>query len=175
MTQEHRIDGLADFDIAARTVIGEANNQPFDGKKAVVHVLMNRAFAAATWLAVHGNEEVTQHPLYGDGTLKGAAQKSNTVRRPDRTLLTIHQFSCWNTFDPVFTRIMGAATDSTSYKGAILAVEAAIEEEDITGGATHYHTRGMNPYPSWTQRQKSGRMARVTCTIGDHIFYRDVP
>ena len=63
---------LEDVLIAARTVYGEARGESLVGKKAVVHVLMNR---------------VAKKIMDSDSTIAQAA-------------LRFKQFSCWNENDP---------------------------------------------------------------------------
>ncbi|MNP80458.1 Cell Wall Hydrolase [compost metagenome] len=40
---------------------------------------------------------------------------------------------------------------------------------DPTGGATHYYAKSMKTPPKWVAG------ATKTVTIGNHIFFRDVP
>ncbi len=162
-----------ELDQVIRTVIGEADNQGRGGKEAVTHVIINRANAAKRWLKK--NPTKTRHPLYGIGTLVSAAT-SYGVKNTKKGPVKIYQFSCWNRADKVYNRISTESLTSTAYIRAEDAVNAALEStEDLTLGATHYHTKSMNPYPSWTQKQANGKQAQKTVTIGDHIFYKNVP
>jgi len=40
---------------------------------------------------------------------------------------------------------------------------------DPTGGSTHYYAKSMKTPPKWTVG------AKKTVTIGNHVFFRDVP
>lgn len=122
-------------DYMARTIYGEARGEGMQGMQAVGNVIMNR---------------VKQGGWYG-------ASVKDVVLKP-------YQFSCWNEGDPNRQKILNA-TD------AQLATARSIAEKiidgilgDITGGATHYHAKSINPY--WAASMTK------TVTIGNHIFYK---
>jgi N-acetylmuramoyl-L-alanine amidase len=128
-----------DLDIAARTVAGEARGESSAGKLAVALVILNRAKKAG-WM---GN------------TIEGVCLKA-------------YQFSCWNDDDPNRLAIERMKKTDPVYMLALFAVaEAIVTDEDITEGATHYHTKDIEPF--WIE-------GREPCTIiENHVFYNDIP
>ncbi len=112
---------LEDILIAARTVYGEARGQPYEGQKAVAHVLINR------WKWKRGDS---------DHSLAAAA-------------LRWLQFSAWNENDPNREILENADWDSAALRTALKAVLEALDEPDFTQGARHYHTRHVSP--NWSR------------------------
>ena len=129
---------LEDVLIAARTVYGEARNQSLVGKKAVVHVLVNR---------------VNKKLMDADHTIAA-------------TCLRRAQFSCWNEDDPNRLILLTADLDDKVFRNCMKCALEAIDEEDFTSGATHYHTKSV--LPKWAVGHKP------CFTEGDHLFYNDV-
>lgn len=121
-------------DYLARTIYGEARGEGIKGMQAVANVVMNRV-KAASW--------------YG-------ASVKDVCLKPK-------QFSCWNEGDPNRAVIL-AATDAQLATARSIAEQAiAGTLPDITGGATHYHAKSVNPY--WATSMTK------TATIGNHVFY----
>jgi len=60
--------------------------------------------------------------------------------------------------------ILNTVTREAWIKSVYYAV-TAIEEKDITNGATHYHNTSVTPY--WADSMT------ITAKIGNHIFYRE--
>ena len=56
-----------------------------------------------------------------------------------------------------------AINDDVAWTTSKIIAEASMHVDDITGGATHYHTTGVNP--KWAQSMT------VTIKIGNHVFY----
>ncbi len=135
-----------DIGILARTIYGEARGEPYEGKKAIAHVVLNRV-------------------RRGDGQF-----------RRDVTLaaacLRWMQFSCWNPDDPNVAAITRVDPDDSAFRECQRAAHEAMDETDFTGGATHYHTvqapRGAAWPPAWA------RGHRPTCTVGAHAFYAGI-
>lgn len=131
-------------DVLARTLYGEARGETVRGKEAVACVIVNRAQRAKDrggyWWG-NSIEEVCQKPW---------------------------QFSCWNENDPNRAKIMaiepGQRVFDTCLRIARRAVSGCLE--DITKGATHYHTKSITPV--WSR----GR--GVCAEIGHHVFYNDI-
>lgn len=112
-----------DLFIVVRTVFGEARGEPEEGKRAVAHVIFNRANAR-------------------DMTITHACLQSALVngRR-------IYQFSCHDDREATnYQQMMNATVNVKAYRECMAAVIAAFDEEDFTRGATHYHTRDVKPY-----------------------------
>ena len=133
--------------LLAATMWGEARSEGEDGMRAVAHVMVNRI-----------------GPRFGE-TL-------STV------ILSPHQFSVWNRGDPNRRLVVNLVANPEPYTSGenAAAWEAAqrIAREvlsgqsvDPTGGALFYHTRAVRP--RWAP-YGIGRQ-----TIGQHIFYADVP
>lgn len=129
-----------DIDILARTLWGEARGEGAAGMQAVASVVLNRARRGGWWGA--GVAEVCLKP---------------------------RQFSCWNEDDPNREKVAGATPPpcprfAVARRIACRAVCGVME--DLTGGATHYHAAGAQPY--WAE-------GRTPCAvIGRHVFYRIV-
>ena len=129
-------------EMLARTIWGEARGEGVKGMEAVASVVLNRvAIARARNGFWWGNDivQVCQKPF---------------------------QFSCWNANDPQRAKVI-AVTDknihfATAMRIGRRAVYATIE--DMTGGATHYHT--LDVHPHWAEQQQP------TAIIGHHIFYK---
>ncbi len=127
-------------DILAKTVWGEARGEPPEGREAVASVIVNRA------------------------ARRPAAWWGSTIKE---VCLKPWQFSCWNENDP--NRALLDSAHETEEFGEIeriaqLAVEGNLT--DLTDGATHYHTRNINPH--WSANKQP------CAEIGDHKFYNDI-
>lgn len=126
--------------MTARIAWGEARNQGSRGLQAVINVIDNRV-KVGNWMG-KTHEEV--------------ATKS-------------FQFSAYNPNDPNRAKLEAVTDDDPIYAEALVLAYEAVNDNlpDITGGATHYHSRFIHP-PFWTKG------ATQTAVIGDHIFYKDV-
>ena len=111
--------------VGARTIYGEARDQPYEGMKAIGHVLINR----------------TQ-------LKKGDADHSIAA-----AALRWLQFSAWNENDPNRERLELVTVDNPKYRLAIRAMLEAIDELDFTLGARWYHTTMSNP--KWSQGKQA--------------------
>lgn len=117
---------LAELDVAARTVDGEAANQGADGMAAVAWVFRNRAqWKPAAWWGAH-IVAVCVHP---------------------------DQFSCWLP-GPDRDRINALSRSGNEYLKACDIVQAVMDGTipDPTGGATTYKVRGT--LASWNDAVK---------------------
>ncbi|MEG3618965.1 cell wall hydrolase [Magnetovibrio sp. PR-2] len=131
-------------DTLARTIYGEARGETVRGKEAVACVVMNRvkrATARGSYWWGNSVEEVCKKPW---------------------------QFSCWNENDPNRKKILaiepGHRVFDTCLRIARRALSGAIE--DMTQGATHYHTASISP--PWSK-------GRPACAeVGHHLFYNDI-
>lgn len=127
-----------DIDILARTIYGEARGESTAGQIAVGNVILNR---------------YKSHKWFSGNTI------SETCKKP-------FQFSCWNTNDANYHKIL-TATEAV-LKPFWNIAERLINGEyaDNTNGATHYHTNKIKP--AWTK-------GKLPCaTIGNHIFYNNI-
>ena len=112
---------LEDILIGARTIFGEARGEPYEGMKAVAHVLINR------WMFKNGDV---------DHSISAAA-------------LRWLQFSAWNENDPNRERLQMADINHPKFRLSLRAMLEAIDEKDFTQGSRHYHVSSMNPAPKW--------------------------
>lgn len=136
-----------DLDVLARTIWGEARNQEWQGMVAVACTVKTRANIVLN--GVNRNQ-------FGNGTISSAC-------------LAPKQYSCWNENDPNLPLLKNITLESDaifrqSYAAASAVLIGAVE--DITHGATHYHTKEISP--SWAV----GRIP--IAEIGKHIFYKGV-
>lgn len=122
----------------AKTMWGEARGEGTRGMQAVGNVVMNRVNA---------------------GSWYGASIK-DVVLKP-------YQFSSWNTNDPNRAVIENMTAQQLALNGSLAIARQVIAGTlpDITGGATHYHAKNVNP--AWVSSMER------TATIGNHIFYRE--
>lgn len=111
---------LEDVLIAARTVFGEARGEPYDGKKAVAHVLLNR------WKSDSGQ-------FSKDDTLATAC-------------LRHVQFSAWSATDPNLAVMVAVDLNDKRFRECLRAMLEAFDEPDLTDGATHYHRSTLSVY-----------------------------
>jgi len=110
-----------DLDILARTVYGEARGEPYEGKKAVAHVIINRT------------------------TFKIGDRDHSIAAAALRWL----QFSAWNESDPNRAQMEKVTLADKSFRECMRAALEAFDEPDPTVGSRHYHTRGVTP--SWSR------------------------
>jgi spore germination cell wall hydrolase CwlJ-like protein len=129
--------------LLALTLVGEAGGEGQQGMQAVGNVIMNRA-----------RQNI----------------RGNTV---SEVIMSPRQFSVWNNVNPS-TRL--AAINSASAGSAVARQYQQAYDlagnllsgraSDITGGATSYHARYVNP--PWADPSKR------TVVIGQHIFYKGI-
>lgn len=134
------------------TVYGEARGEPYLGKVAVAHVIVNRAKRPGWW-----SRQVDD-------------VKDDT---PAAVCVDKYQFSCWNESDPNSSVVRKIAIErldpyeNKSIRSCLYAVLAAIEgEQDPTDNATHYHTKNILPH--WAEDLDP------SFAIGNHLFYNNV-
>ena len=138
---------LEDLDIGARTIFGEARGEPYEGMKAVAHVILNRCSSnTGQWVR--------------DTTIKDTCQRK-------------WQFSCWNDGDPTKDRVVSATYEENKLRECMKALLDAIgERNDPTKGAHHYMTiaRHKQGWPnSW------GPEKEPDVVIGNHEFFVGIP
>lgn len=127
------------IDTLARTAWGEARGEGAKGMQAVCNVVMNR---------------VRRGGWYGT-TPAEVCRKTN-------------QFSCWNSNDPNFPKLLAVDESNKQFRQAkqlaTLAVQGVLQ--DITGSATNYLALGsLSKVPSWASKMTQ------TAQIGAHTFY----
>ena len=134
-----------DWDIAGRTLFGEARGESWDGQIAVAWVIRNRA----------------QQPSWWGQTI------SEVCKKP-------WQFSVWNDGDPNKALIEAVGPEVPAFRRAlgIMALVLSGDLSDPTGQATSYHTAtppqsDMAWPPSWAMKM------RQTARSGHHVFYRE--
>lgn len=140
-----------------------AHAEPDWGTKVVAAVLVMEGDADGE-AGVHAVMNVIQNRAKGwsiESYLK-------VVRKPK-------QFSCLNgvvkgkVIDrKAEARFVTAASRHSTWRFALATVQAACHDrlQDITGGATHYHTLNLKKYPDWA------KVFPPTTTIGSHKFYK---
>lgn len=128
-------------DTLARTLWGEARSEGTRGMHAVANVVQNRVRVAQRRRGFWWGNNIIQ-----------------VCQKP-------YQFSCWNNNDPNRAKIIALTEDDIYFATALRIARRAVHNclEDITEGATHYHTRSIMPY--WAKGEKA------CTTIGRHIFY----
>ena len=121
--------------LAALCAWREARGEGSEGMRAVLHVIKNRSRSPGWW----------------------GANIVDVILKPS-------QFSCFLPGDP--NAVKFPASDDAVFAQALdLAANViAGQDEDLTGGADHYHEQ--NVFPAWAS--KMTRIAR----IGRHLFYR---
>ena len=78
------------------------------------------------------------------------------------------QFSCWNENDPNREKILAITPGHQVFDTCVRIARRAVSGclQDVTNGATHYHTSAV--MPPWSR----GRP--VCAEIGRHLFYNDI-
>lgn len=114
-----------DFDILARTIYGEARGEPWIGKVAVAHVVLNRM----------------NDPRW-----------PNTVAE---VCLQRKQFSCWNPDDPMRPKVLAVDGATIPFQECLWAAYSVLRGEvpDPTNGANHYYAPSTINPPRWAQGQ----------------------
>jgi spore germination cell wall hydrolase CwlJ-like protein len=110
---------LSDVELLALCIYGEARGEPYAGKCAVGHVVINR---------------VKRKSWYGKG-IKGV-------------ILKPYQFSCFNKSDPNRPKLQELADNMPYMDEQYLDIaDGCIDDYivDPTDGATHYHTKTVSP------------------------------
>lgn len=107
---------MEDVTLAARTILGEARGEDYEGKKLVAHVIINR------WKNKH----------------RGETTVAGVVTEPK-------QFSAWNISDPNRFRLQTARIEDKALRDCMRAFLEAFDEEDPTKGAMFYHTVNVSP------------------------------
>lgn len=142
----------------AATLWAEARSEPVQGIVAVANVIRNRV----------------QADLGNDGKPDWWGEGYSGV------CLAPKQFSCWTpaggqrNYDRLLglMQLFAAGTPITdaAQRECIGIAHLVMGDylRDNTKGATHYHTAGMTPRPSWTK----GTVPAVQ--VGGHVFYNDV-
>ena len=102
----------------SRTIYGEARGEPALGKKAVGHVIINRARRGGWWGKTISH--VCLHP---------------------------NQFSAWLESDPNRVKMQNVDLGDPLYRECMLAALEAMgdPDNDPTHGACHYHTHAVSP------------------------------
>lgn len=111
------------LDVMARTIFGEARNQPWAGLVGVGYVLVNRAKKGGWW--GHTIISVAKHP---------------------------QQFSCWNAHDPNLPRLLKAhPSRDVAFRQCLAAATAVLLglEPSPVGASCHYHATSIAPV--WAQ------------------------
>lgn len=130
------------IDVMARTLWGEARGEGKLGMECVAMVILNRVRVADDKGGFWWGRDVF-----------GVCQKP-------------YQFSCWNKDDPNRPKLLAVTKADIGFTLALSIAERAMNGRlnDITMGATHYHTRGIKPF--WSKGQSPCAL------IGAHVFYR---
>jgi spore germination cell wall hydrolase CwlJ-like protein len=115
---------LTDIGILARTIMGEARGEPFDGKVAVGRTIVNR-WRSKKWFA--------------GATIAETAQMT-------------WQYSCWNRNDPNRARILDAAFDEAGLRECMRAALDAIDGKgaEWLKDCTHYYADHIRT-PNWAE------------------------
>ena len=129
---------MTEQEVVARTIWGEARGEGREGMAAVACVVRNRAW----------------HPRYWGHNFTEVCQRHA-------------QFSCWNTADPNYEKMLAVTSSDPQYSTAlIIAMETiAGRAPDVTHGADHYADLALD-HPAWADPKK------VTAVIGRHTFFR---
>lgn len=132
-----------DIDVMARTLWGEARSEGVKGMEAVAHVILNRV----------------QYAINNGGDYWWGNSVVTVCQRP-------YQFSCWNFSDPNRVKIIALDASDHYFATCLRIARRAVNGQlgdDFTHGATHYHTKDVNPV--WA------RGKTPITIIGRHKFY----
>ena len=106
-----------DLDLLARTLYGEARSESFEGKKAIIHVIVNR-------------------------TAKRIGDRDHSLAA---TAIRHMQFSAWRELDPNRRVMENVTLNNRNFRECMRAVLEAVDEKDFTFGSDHYHTNASRP------------------------------
>ncbi|MBC8267610.1 MAG: cell wall hydrolase [Rhodospirillaceae bacterium] len=136
------LDG--EVELLARTLYGEARGETVRGKEAVACVIVNRVRRARERGGYWWGESLGQ-----------------VCQKP-------WQFSCWNEGDPNLKKILAVTPENRVFQSCIRIARRAASGaiDDPTRGATHYHSKSVNP--PWS------RAKAPTAEIGNHLFYTNI-
>jgi len=129
-----------DIDTLARTLYGEARGSSQDDRRAVAHVILNRARIAREFVAVRSPTR-TRHPLFGSGTIESACKAP-------------WQFSCFNESDPNRPKLLAADLSDPAYLRCMMHAAAVVLGEQpspFPANTTHYYARSMQTPPPWAR------------------------
>ena len=135
MSSTWQTDEVPNLYLTALCCWREARGESRDGWRGVLHVIRDRALRPSWW----GNGYV--------GVILQPQQFSSFNHDSSQAVLIPGDR------DPVFPQILECAANVLSG-----------DDEDLTGGATYYHTYDV--HPDWDKH------LTVTATIGSHIFYK---
>ena len=129
-------------DILARTLYGEARGEGLIGIESVACVILNRVALSK------------QHAFWWGKTVEEVCLKP-------------FQFSCWTPSDDNFYKLIRVdETDAVFRMCQRVAVRALSGNlPDITNGATHYHSKSVNP--AWA------RKLTPVFEYKNHLFYKE--
>ncbi len=132
---------MTEIEIFAKTLFGEARGEKLSGIEAVANVILNRVKHA---------QKV------------GSYWWGKTI---EEVCLKPFQFSCWNKKDANRPFLNTDLSENRAYQMCERVARRAVAGclKDTTGGATHYHTKAVNPV--WA------RCAVPSAEIGNHLFY----
>lgn len=133
---------------------GEARGEGEEGMKGVINVMNNRTKIGGWFKDI---DNLKEYSLY------------------HQVILRAFQFSCFNMNDPNrksleeiafnFSESLGIYNPlPIAYNLSVQCVEGHLE--DNTVGATFYHNKHMDPYPSWAKKFVK------TVEIKNHVFYK---
>lgn len=130
------------IDTLARTIWGEARGEGAAGMQAVATVILNRFSIAKEYGGYWWGDDIIE-----------------ICRKP-------YQFSCWNENDPNLKKLQDIDDRDLDFATALRLARRAVTIglTDPTGGATHYHAAGIEPY--WAKNEKP------CAVMGRHIFYK---
>lgn len=135
-----------EVDVLAKTIYGEARGESITGMEAIASVVLNRV--------AFSKQRMSKKYWWGNNIID-VCQKS-------------FQFSCWNLDDVNLGIIKNIKPDDKIFeickRISMRAVSGILK--DNTNGATHYHTKNINP--NWA----IGKMP--SAKIGSHVFYNDI-
>lgn len=132
-----------EIDTFARTLYGEARGEGLDGLEAVANTIINRVKVA---------KEKNGNFWWGSDII-------SVCKKP-------YQFSCWNQNDINKKKLETITTKDKVFATCLRIARKAIAGilKDSTHGATHYHTKAIEPF--WAKNQIPD------AEIGNHLFYR---
>ena len=120
------MNGFKAYDIAARTIYGEARGEGYDGQRAVAWVIRNRV----------------ENPKWWGDDLESVCLKK-------------YQFSCWLESDPNREKLQSVSYEDPDLRRCLMALLEVLDSgNDVTQGATHYLVSTLEPKPEWYSDDK---------------------
>ena len=156
--------------LLARMIFGEARNE-FD--ENIVEDSLEPIMIGYTAIN-RAEDKIKQNGKTLKEVILKNQPKTIKLKNGKEKTIFIHQYSCFNSWDPNLKRIENPIKyNPEAWRKSLILADKIIDGklDHLNYGQSHYHLKNMKEYPSWT---KSPRMKKVwSQPYFKHIFYKD--